>query len=359
MKESLDLCLACKACKSECPVSVDMATYKSEFLSHHYEGRSRPLMHYAFGYIDKWARLASIAPGFVNAVNNAPLIGSLAKSVLHIHDQRTFPRFAKPFIPDRRLASDPRRRRDRRLPRANEGPEVFLWADTFNNYFHPPTMRAAHQVLTGAGFRVSLPKRHLCCGRPLYDFGMLDTAKDYLLKILNELAPQLAAGTPVVVLEPSCASVFRDELTNLLPHDPRAKKLSEQTLLLSEFLVRHAPDYRPPQIDKKIIVHGHCHQRSVMGMQDEMKILRATGAQVELLDSGCCGMAGPFGFEKDKFEVSQTLGERVLLPAVRNAQDRAIIVSDGFSCQEQITQNTSARPMHLAEVLAQAGASKD
>ena len=358
VKESLDLCLACKACKSECPVSVDMATYKSEFLSHHYEGRSRPLAHYAFGHIDKWARLASIAPGFVNAINNAPLIGSLAKSILHIHEQRSFPRFAKPFIPDRRLATDPRRRRDRRPPRTNEAPEVFLWADTFNNFFHPPTMRAAHQVLTSAGFRVSLPKRHLCCGRPLYDFGMLDTAKDYLLKILNELAPQFAAGTPIVVLEPSCASVFRDELTNLLPHDPRAKKLSEQTLLLSEFLVKHAPDYRPPQIDKKIIVHGHCHQRSVMGMNDEMQILRATGAEVELLDSGCCGMAGPFGFEKDKFEVSQTLGERVLLPAVRNAKGQAIIVSDGFSCQEQITQNTSARPMHLAEVLAQSSASK-
>jgi FAD/FMN-containing dehydrogenase/Fe-S oxidoreductase len=358
VKESLDLCLACKACKSECPVSVDMATYKSEFLSHYYENESRPLAHYAFGYIDKWARVASIAPGVVNAFNNAPLIGGLFKSILHIHTKRNFPRFAKPFIPDRRLASDPRRRRDRRPSLTNEVPEVFLWADTFNNYFHPSTMRAAHQVLTNAGFRVSLPKVHLCCGRPLYDFGMLDAAKEYLLKILDELAPQLAAGTPIVVLEPSCASVFRDELTNLLPNDPRAIKLSAQTFLLSEFLVKHAPSYKPPQLDTKIVVHGHCHQRSAMGMHDEMKLLRATGAEVELLDSGCCGMAGPFGFEKDKFEVSQTLGERVLLPAVRREAKRAIIVSDGFSCQEQITQNTSARPMHLAEVLAQADAAK-
>lgn len=358
VKESLDLCLACKACKSECPVSVDMATYKSEFLSHYYEDKSRPLAHYAFGYIDKWARLASIAPGVANAINNAPLIGGLFKSILHIHTKRNFPRFAKPFIPDRRLASDPRRRRDRRPALANEVTEVFLWADTFNNYFHPSTMRAAHQVLTNAGFRVSLPKVHLCCGRPLYDFGMLDAAKEYLLKILDELAPQLAAGTPIVVLEPSCASVFRDELTNLLPNDPRAAKLSSQTFLLSEFLVKHAPSYKPPQLDTKIVVHGHCHQRSAMGMHDEMKLLRATGAEVELLDSGCCGMAGPFGFEKDKFDVSQTLGERVLLPAVRRESNHAIIVSDGFSCQEQITQNTSARPMHLAEVLAQADASK-
>jgi FAD/FMN-containing dehydrogenase/Fe-S oxidoreductase len=342
VKESLDLCLSCKACKSECPVSVDMATYKAEFLSHHFEGESRPLSHYAFGRIDVFARLASFAPNLVNAINNAPGINRLIKSALHIHPRRSLPRFSKPFAPDRR-----------RTLLSAEAPEVFLWADTFNNYFHPPTLQAAHQVLTTAGFRVSLPTRHLCCGRPLYDFGMLDTAKDYLLKILDTLAPQLAAGTPIVVLEPSCASVFRDELTNLLPNDPRAKKLRDQTVLLSEFLVKHAPYYHPPQINEKIIVHGHCHHRSTMGMQDEIALLRLTGAEVELLDSGCCGMAGPFGFEKDKFDLSQKLGERILLPAIRNKAAQTIIVSDGFSCSEQITQNTTARPMHLAEVLVQ------
>ncbi|HUZ95409.1 MAG TPA: FAD-binding and (Fe-S)-binding domain-containing protein [Edaphobacter sp.] len=340
VRESLDLCLSCKACKSECPTSVDMATYKAEFLSHHYEHASRPLFHYAFGRIDRWARLASIAPGFVNAINNAPLIRNIIKSTLHIHGKRTMPRFAKPFM------------RERKKSQPETGKDVFLWADTFNNYFHPSTMRVAYDVLTDAGFRVGLPSQHLCCGRPLYDFGMLDTAKEYLLKILDALAPQLAAGTPIVVLEPSCASVFRDELTNLFPNDPRAAKLRDQTLLLSEFLVKHAPDYRPPQIDKKIVVHGHCHHHATQSMKDEMQILRATGADVQLLDSGCCGMAGPFGFEADKYEVSQTLGERVLLPAVRSNKE-AIIVSDGFSCQEQITQNTSAKPMHLAEVLAQ------
>jgi FAD/FMN-containing dehydrogenase/Fe-S oxidoreductase len=352
VKESLDLCLACKACKSECPVSVDMATYKAEFLAHHYEGESRPLAHHAFGRIDVFARLAGFAPHLVNAINKAPITGSLIKKILHIHPNRTFPRFAKPFTPDRRLARQPERRRDRRPALSDAAPQVFLWADTFNNYFHPATMRAAHNVLTTAGFRVSLPTQHLCCGRPLYDFGMLDTAKKYLVKTLNALAPQLAAGTPIVVLEPSCASVFRDELTNLLPNDPRAAKLRDQTFLLSEFLVKHAPDYHPPQIDKKIIVHGHCHHRATMGMHDEMKILRATGAEVELLDSGCCGMAGPFGFEKDKFDLSQKLGERVLLPVVRNMTANSILVSDGFSCCEQITQNTDAKPVHLAEVLA-------
>ena len=341
VKESLDLCLACKACKSECPVSVDMATYKSEFLAHHYEGALRPLSHYAFGRIDVWARLASFAPGLVNAINNAPLLGSAIKSLLHIHAKRSFPRFAKPFTSERRPSTQ------------NGASEVFLWADTFNNYFHPSTMQAAHKVLTEAGFSVLLPSQHLCCGRPLYDFGMLDTAKKYLLKVLDTLAPQLAKGTPIVVLEPSCAAVFRDELTNLLPNDPRALKLRNQTFLLSEFLVNHAPGYRPPLMNGKIVVHGHCHHRATMGMNDEMTLLRATGSQVKLLDSGCCGMAGPFGFEKDKFDLSQKLAERVLLPAIRNASEETMIVSDGFSCCEQVVQNTGVRPLHLAELLAQ------
>jgi Fe-S oxidoreductase len=179
----------------------------------------------------------------------------------------------------------------------------------------------------------------------------LKTARKYLLDILDELAPQLEAGLPIVVLEPSCASVFRDELCNLLPSDPRAAKLRDQTYLLSEFLVKFAPDWTPPQISDPIIVHGHCHHRATSGMNDEMTILRKTGAEVTLLDSGCCGMAGPFGFEADKYEISQTLGNRVLLPAVRNATANTVIVTDGFSCAEQITQNTTARPLHLAELL--------
>jgi Fe-S oxidoreductase len=181
---------------------------------------------------------------------------------------------------------------------------------------------------------------------------MLDTAKDYLLKTLGALTAQLQAGTPIVVLEPSCASVFRDELTNLLPNDPRAQKLRDQTFLLSEFLVKRAPHYRPPQLNEKILVHGHCHHRATMGMHDEIALLRLTGAEVELLDSGCCGMAGPFGFEKDKYTVSQTLANRVLLPAVRNKAANTILVTDGFSCAEQVTQNTNTKPLHLAEVLA-------
>jgi FAD/FMN-containing dehydrogenase/Fe-S oxidoreductase len=342
VKASLDLCLSCKACKSECPVSVDMATYKAEFLAHHYEHTRRPLAHYAFGRIDRLARLASAAPGLVNTINNAPGLRNLIKSRLHIHPSRSFPRFAKPYTSRNSL-----------LPLSSSLPPVFLWADTFNNYFHPQTMQAAHQVLHSAGFAVEFRRRHLCCGRPLYDFGLLNTAKRYLLEILDALAPQFAAGTPIVVLEPSCASVFRDELCNLLPNDPRAAKLRDQTYLLSEFLLKFAPNWQPRQIAGKMIVHGHCHHRATFGMADEMILLKKTGAEVSLLDSGCCGMAGPFGFEADKYEVSQTLGNRILLPAVRHAAPGTLIVTNGFSCAEQITQNTAARPLHLAEVLAQ------
>ena len=367
VKESLELCLSCKACKSECPVSVDMATYKAEFLAHHFEHTRRPISHYAFGRIDRIARLASLAPGgptLVNAINNAPGIRNLIKSRLHIHPSRSFPRFAKPYTRSK-ASRVPRGFSLGSLPNGEQNgasaprvclpsrrPQVLLFADTFNNYFHPQTMAAAHQVLARAGFDVQIPRQHLCCGRPLYDFGLLTTAKQYLLKILDTLAPQLAAGLPIVVLEPSCASVFRDELTNLLPHEPRAAQLRNQTYLLSEFLIKFAPEYTPPQIEEKIIVHGHCHHSATMGMHDELSLLKKTGADVTLLDSGCCGMAGPFGFEADKFEISQTLGNRVLLPAVRAAAPTTIILTDGFSCSEQITQNTSTRPLHLAELLA-------
>ena len=280
----------------------------------------RPLSHYAFGRIDVFARLAGYSPRLVNAVNNAPILSSIIKEdPPHPSAAASFPRFCEPFTPDRRLARDPRRRRDRRIPLPPEAPEVFLWADTFNNYFHPSAMRAAHQ----RPHHRRLP-RHPPQAAPLL--------RPPPLRLRHALTPPKTtssrsstpsprsshAGTPIVVLEPSCASVFRDELTNLLPHDPRAAKLRDQTFLLSEFLVKHAPNYKPPQIDGKIIVHGHCHHRATMGMHDELALLRLTGADVELLDSGCCGMAGPFGFEKDKYDVSQTLGERVLLPAVRN-----------------------------------------
>ena len=345
VREALDLCLSCKACKTECPVNVDMATWKAEFLAHHYEGRLHPLHHYAFGFMDRWTQLASVAPSLANLPMRMPSINSLVKFVLGVSQQRELPRFASKNFRDQ----------FNRTPRLGpaSGQPVLLWPDTWNNYFHPQALTSAAKLLRAAGTDVQIPKRHICCGRPLYDFGFLDEARRYLLRILDEFEPQITAGIPVVMLEPSCASVFRDELINFFPHDERAIRLSKQTLMLSEILAQYSGNWQPPQMaGRRIVVHGHCHQKSLMTMKDEMFLLRATGAEVELLDSGCCGMAGPFGFEKDKFEVSQTLAERVLLPAVRAAGAGDVLVSNGFSCREQIKQNTPRNAVHMAEVLA-------
>ena len=230
-----------------------------------------------------------------------------------------------------------------------------LWPDTWNNYFHPRTAQAAGQVLEEAGFHVQVPRGHLCCGRPLYDFGMLDRAKRYLLRVLDALEPQLHAETPIVVLEPSCATVFRDEAPNLFANDPqygpRAKKLARQTYLLSEFLAKKAEHYTPANLaGQRILLHGHCHQKPFM--TEEVQLLKTAGAEVELLDSGCCGMAGPFGFEKDKYEISTKLANRVLLPAVERSAKETLIVTNGFSCREQIAQLSDRRAVHLAQVLA-------
>jgi len=207
--------------------------------------------------------------------------------------------------------------------------------------------------LRASGHAVQIPQKHICCGRPLYDFGFLDEAKRYLLNILDQFEGEILRGIPVVMLEPSCASVFRDELINFFPTDERAIKLSNQTVMLSEILMKARSSWKPPQLaGRRIVVHGHCHQKALLNMNDEIALLRATGADVELLDSGCCGMAGPFGFEKDKFRVSQTLAERVLLPAVRAAASDTILVTNGFSCREQIKQNSPRHAVHIAQVLA-------
>ena len=229
-----------------------------------------------------------------------------------------------------------------------------LWPDTFNNYFLPGTAKAAVEVLEAAGFRVSIPESILCCGRPLYDFGMLDRAKRLLLKILDTLAPEIDAGIPIVVLEPSCAAVFRDELINLFPQDQRAHKLSRQTFLLSEFLEKKAAHFQLPHLPAKALVHGHCHHKSLMKMTDEESVLRKMGIDWSAPAPGCCGMAGSFGFEEEKYDVSMAIGELELLPAVRQAPPDSLIIADGFSCREQIAQSTDRHALHLAEVIATA-----
>jgi Fe-S oxidoreductase len=230
-----------------------------------------------------------------------------------------------------------------------------LWPDTFSNFFDPQAAQSALRVLRAAGFRVSVPTEHVCCGRPLYDFGFLDEAKRYMLRNVDRIGAAIDAGLPVVVLEPSCASVFRDDAPDLLPDNVRVQKLAKQTYLLSEFLEKFAPDWQPPQWPVEAIVQGHCHHKALMKMNAEEAVLRRMGARVTVLDSGCCGMAGPFGFEKDKFEVSQTLANRVLIPAVQAASLQTAIIADGFSCREAIHQNSSRRGIHLAELLDLAG----
>ena len=348
VKEALDLCLSCKACKSECPTNVDLATYRSEFLAHYFEHRRRPLDAYAFGLIDKWAALGSQAPKVANVMMNVPGMTGLVKRLLHIAPQRTMPQLAsQSFTRWARRANVPGPGGEA----AQSEREVILWADTFNNYFHPATSRAAYDVLRAAGMHVAVPRERLCCGRPLYDFGMLDRAKSYLQRVMDHLAPQIDAGTPLVVLEPSCASVFRDELRNLFPKDPRADKLRRQTFLLSEFLERQAPGFEPPRLDRSVLVHGHCHHKALMKMTDEESLLKKMDVRITSPDAGCCGMAGPFGFDAHKYDVSMAIGERVLLPAVRSAAPDTLIVSDGFSCREQIYQGTGRKALHLAEVI--------
>jgi len=348
VKKSLDLCLSCKACKSECPANVDVATYKAEFLSHYYETKRRPLRAYAFGMINRWARWASLAPAVTNFFTHAPGFRHSLGLMLGLAPQRQLPRFA--HLNFRRWAQRARPALFEKAPRS-EKQDVLLWIDTFNNYFHPETGRAALEVLEHAGFAVKCPRNVLCCGRPLYDFGMLTGAKRYLKQIMDVLGAEIDAGLPIVVLEPSCASVFGDELRNLFPHDARASRLRQQVFLLSEFLVQHAPGYEPPQLSAKILLHGHCHHKALMKMNDEESLLRHMGVELECPDAGCCGMAGPFGFERDKFAIAQAIGERVLLPAVRRATPETIVVADGFSCREQIRQSTGRTAKHLAEVL--------
>jgi FAD/FMN-containing dehydrogenase/Fe-S oxidoreductase len=349
VKEALDLCLACKACKTECPMNVDMATYKAEFLAHYYEGRSRPRSAYAMGRIQRWAGMAAVAPGLVNLLGRAPGISRVVKWLGGIAPERQLPRFAGETF----------REWFRKRGAQNEGrPQVMLWPDTFSNHFQPAIAQAAVEVLEHAGYRVMIPEVRLCCGRPLYDFGMLETARQQLEQALDALAPQIAAGTPVVGLEPSCVSVFRDEMTNLLGENRQAARLRQQTYLLSEFLIQKA-DYRPPALRRKALVHGHCHHKSVLKFDSEQELLKRLELDFKVLDSGCCGMAGSFGFEDGKYEVSVRIGERVLLPAVRQASPETLIVTDGFSCVQQIEQLTGRKALHIAEVLAMAILSAD
>jgi FAD/FMN-containing dehydrogenase/Fe-S oxidoreductase len=348
VRDALDLCLACKGCKSDCPVGVDMATYKAEFLAHHYERRLRPPAHYALGWLPLWARLARGAPGLANAALHAPLIAGVGKRLAGVDPGREAPLFARQTLQEWWHESG-REEPDPRDPRT-----VLLWPDTFTNHFHPHIGQAAVRVLEDAGFRVALPESTVCCGLTWISTGQLATAKRILRRTTGTLRPWLEAGTPIVALEPSCAAVFRSDAPELLPADRDVKRLTAQLRTLAEQLVRCAPeDWTPPRLTRAATVQTHCHQHAVLGFDADRELMDRAGIDADVLDAGCCGLAGNFGFERGHHELSLKIAADGLLPAVRDTAPGAFVLADGFSCRTQIDQaGTGRQALHLAEALA-------
>ncbi|GAA4861552.1 FAD-binding and (Fe-S)-binding domain-containing protein [Actinomycetospora straminea] len=348
VRDALDLCLACKGCLSDCPVNVDMATYKAEFLHHHHAGRpwTRPRSHLSMGWLPALARVASPVAPLVNRLTSSRAAG-LLKRAGGIDARRTIPTFATPRFSHWYRARGP-------FPHggtATRG-EVLLWPDTFTEFLHPRAGADAVRVLEAAGFRVRLPERELCCGLTWVTTGQLDVAERVLGRTLDALAPAVGDGMPIVGLEPSCTAVFTDDAPNLLP-GPRADAIAAATTTLGRLLAERAPDWTPPGLaGRDVIVQQHCHQHATGGYGAETAVLQRAGAEVEVLDSGCCGLAGNFGFEQGHYEVSVACGEQVLLPRVRGAAEDTAVVADGFSCRTQIDQLTTRRGDHLASLLA-------
>ena len=334
--DALDLCLACKGCTNDCPVHVDMPNYKAEFLHGYYHGRLRPRHAYAFGLIDKTARLASHAPELANLLLRTPL----PKLAAGIAGERALPRFAPLTLRDWF--------RERGGTATRSGPQVVLWADTFNNYFHTEVGMAAVEALEDAGYRVVLADRHVCCGRPLYDYGFLGLARRYLERSLDALRPYARAGIPIVGIEPSCVAVFKHELPHLLWNDD-ARRVARVVRHFPEFL--HEQGFEPPLLERQALHWGHCHHRATGGVDSEQELLKRMGADVEKVSGGCCGLAGSWGFEAAHYDLSMACGEHALLPAVRGARPDTLVVADGFSCKTQIEHGTGRRALHLAQVL--------
>jgi Fe-S oxidoreductase len=338
--EALDLCLSCKGCTNDCPVHVDMPTLKSEFLAHRYKGRLRPRHAYAFGLIDQAARLASRAPGLVNAVTQTPGLARFAKAAAGMAPEREIPVFAPQTLQDWFAE---------RGPKHPEGKTVLLWPDTFNNHFHTEVGVAAVEALEAAGYRVVIPQGHVCCGRPLYDYGFLGLARRYLQGTIDRFRDEIRAGTPIIGMEPSCTAVFKDELGKLLPNDQDGQRLAKQVFHFGEFLEQQG--YEPPALPRKVLLHGHCHHKATGGIGPEQSLLQKMGAEIDEPDSGCCGQAGSWGYEAGHYDVSLAIGERVLLPEARKASPDTLLVADGFSCREQIVHGARRKPLHLAQVL--------
>ncbi|MER7363419.1 FAD-binding and (Fe-S)-binding domain-containing protein [Nonomuraea wenchangensis] len=343
--DALDLCLACKGCKRDCPVEVDMATYKAEFLAHHYAGRLRPAAHYSMGWLPVWARLASFAPGLVNVLTHAPGLSQLVKRLGGIEPARPLPSFAGIRF------SDAYRRRG---PRGSgERGDVLLWPDTFTDNLAPRIAAAAVTVLEAAGYRVIVPPRTLCCGLTWISTGQLGVARRVLHRTLDTLAPLLRSGIPIVGLEPSCTAVFRDDAANLLPGDQDVTRLAEQTKTLAELLTG-TDGWRPPHVGRAAVAQPHCHQHAVLGYEADQQLLQQAGVQLKTV-GGCCGLAGDFGFTAGHLRTSLACAEHELLPAVRQSEPGTLVLADGFSCRTQLEHTgNGSRPLHLAELLAQA-----
>ncbi len=340
--DALDLCLSCKGCLSDCPVDVDMATYKAEFLHHHYRRRLRPASHYSMGWLPLWLRVSARMPRLANAVGRSRLAG-LVKRLGGIAPERSLPSFApSPFTSSR---ADLRRK-------ASGERRVVLWPDSFNNYLTPSVLEAAHEVLTAAGYDVVLPDRGVCCGLTWVSTGQLGVARRVLDRTLSVLAPYLDDGYEVAGLEPSCTALFRGDLPALMPGDARASLLAPRTFTFAELLERAPIPFAALDVDA--ITQVHCHQHAVLGFGADESALASAGVRNTTLDSGCCGLAGNFGFERGHYEVSKAVAEDRMLPAIRAASAETVVVSDGFSCRTQIEQESGRRPVHLAELLRRA-----
>jgi FAD/FMN-containing dehydrogenase/Fe-S oxidoreductase len=348
--DALDLCLACKGCTNDCPVNVDMPTYKAEFLYHHYDSarRWRPRYAYAFGFIDRWAALASRVPELANFATQTPGLSRVARFAAGIDQHRTLPAFA-PMTLQQWFT----RRGGTRNP---DGRPVVLFPDTFNNHLHTDVGVACVEAIEEAGWQVIMPAGHVCCGRPLYDYGFLDHAERYLRKVLDVLREPIRAGIPVVGMEPSCLAVFKDELAKILPHDDDAARLAGNAYHFGEFF--QAFGVTPPRFagDRaaQAVLWGHCHHRATGGVDSEQRVLEQMGVRTDSVVGGCCGLAGSWGFEDGKWEISLDCGEQAFLPAARSASPYAAVVANGFSCQTQLEQapGTDREAMHLAQVMA-------
>ncbi|WP_067965038.1 FAD-binding and (Fe-S)-binding domain-containing protein [Nocardiopsis trehalosi] len=344
VRDGLDLCLSCKGCRSDCPVDVDMAAYKAEFLHHHYRGRLRPAAHYSMGWLPVWARLAGLAPAEVDRAVRAPGMAALAKRVAGIAPERSIPSFPRTSFT---------RWFRRHRPAPGERGRVVLWPDTFSDRLEPGVAVAAVRVLEDAGFRVELPKGPVCCGLTWVSTGQLGVARAVMRRAVRALAPHVVAGVPVVGLEPSCTAALRTDLVELLP-GAASERVAASVHTFAGFLRSHAPDWAPPQVAARAIGQVHCHQHAVTGFDPDRELMERAGIDADVLDSGCCGLAGNFGFEKGHYEVSRAVGERVLLPAVRAADPDTLVLADGFSCRTQVAQETGRPALHLAQALARA-----